>query len=279
MTASTHEKHISTTALARSLAKESKEVFVLLAKGGWIIKVDGHWQLTAKGRFEGGIYLTHPKFGEYIAWPESVQNHPIFLMLPDAPLSATHLGQKAGLPARLVNLLLAERGWIKKYLHGWCLTPAGAALGGQQQENEQSGIPYVTWPETLLEQPVYQHIVMSLSPNLSVTEGRALNGQGYRNSAERLINNWLYLTGVNYATSYALAEDIGVTADFFVPEIRLCIDYWDAQANAATISNQLEKQQRYRQHQISFLELRDTDLPLLDEVLARELFRHGMAVY
>src|SRR5690606_40674662 len=60
------EKHISTTALARLLAKESKELFILLTGGGWIIKVDNHWQLTEKGKFEGGVYVNHPKYGEYI---------------------------------------------------------------------------------------------------------------------------------------------------------------------------------------------------------------------
>ncbi|RYZ82577.1 MAG: 4-alpha-glucanotransferase, partial [Moraxellaceae bacterium] len=88
------EKHISTTALARQLHKESKELFVLLAQGGWMVKVDNHWQLTEKGKFEGGIYINHPKYGEYIAWPESVQDHPLLRLLPEAPLSATHIGNK-----------------------------------------------------------------------------------------------------------------------------------------------------------------------------------------
>lgn len=274
-----HEKHISTTALARELGKESKEVFILLARGGWIIKVDGHWQLTAKGRFEGGIYHTHPKYGEYIAWPESVRQHPIFSMLPDAPLTATGLGQKINLPARLVNLLLAERGWLKKHLRGWCLTPEGAALGGQQHENEQTGVPYVTWPESLLENTGYRQITQAMSVEGIAPEGKALNGQCYKNIAGRLINNWLYLAGVTYATDYPLRLDDEVTVDFFVPEIRLCIDYWNNHGDASVISAQLEKQQHYRQHQIRFLEIREADLATLDEILARELFRHGIAVY
>lgn len=252
---------------------------MLLARGGWIIKVDGHWQLTAKGRFEGGLYLNHPKYGEYIAWPESVQQHPIFLMLPEAPLSATHLGQKANLPARFINLLLAERGWIKKHLRGWLLTPAGAALGGQQHENEQTAVPYVTWPETLLENGDYLAILRALHPASSRGAGRALNGQAYHTVTAGLIHNWLYLAGVNYAAGYALNLEGEICADFFIPAIRLCIDYWASQADAATISVQLDKQQRYRQHQIAFLEIRDTDLSTLDELLARELFRHGIAVY
>src|SRR5690554_7736957 len=65
-------KHLSTTALARAIEKDSKELFILLANSGWIVKVDNHWQLTEKGRFEGGTYANHPKYGEYIVWPESL---------------------------------------------------------------------------------------------------------------------------------------------------------------------------------------------------------------
>jgi hypothetical protein len=105
------EKHISTSALARLLQKDGKELFILLAKGGWMIKVDNHWQLTEKGKFEGGVYIHHPKFGDYIAWPESVQDHPLLKLLPEAPLSVTQVAAAVGLPARLLNLLLAERPW------------------------------------------------------------------------------------------------------------------------------------------------------------------------
>lgn len=146
------ERHISTTALARLINKESKELFVLLTTGGWIVKVDNHWQLTEKGKFEGGIYVNHPKYGEYIAWPESIQHHHLLKLLPEAPLSATNLAHKWDIPARLVNLLLAEKGLIKKHIRGWLLAPKGKKLGGQQQEAE-SGIPFVTWPETIVDEP------------------------------------------------------------------------------------------------------------------------------
>jgi hypothetical protein len=128
------ERHISTTALARLIGKESKELFILLTTGGWIVKVDNHWQLTEKGKFEGGIYVNHPKYGEYIAWPESIQHHPLLKLLPEAPLSASNLAHKWEIPARLVNLLLAEKGLIKKHIRGWLLTPKGKAMGGAQHE-------------------------------------------------------------------------------------------------------------------------------------------------
>lgn len=274
------EKHLSTTALARLLGKESKELFVLLTGGGWIVKVDNHWQLTEKGKFEGGIYVNHPKYGEYIAWPESVYQHPLFALLPEAPLTATNLGHKLGLPARLVNLLLAERGWIKKSVRGWLLTPFGKYLGGQQQESEQSGIPYVTWPETLLDNPRLLSGVAQLTADASVASLPTLDGRTVNNEAERRLANWFYVAGVVCAQNYELAWGTEtVIVDFFVPEIQLCVDYWPGDSNAAGLAKQLEKQALYKKHKVNFIELRDEDLAQVDEILAKILLKNGLAVY
>lgn len=278
--ASRTEKHISTTALARALGKESKELFILLTDGGWIVKVDNHWQLTEKGKFEGGIYVNHPKYGEYIAWPESIHQHPLFMLLPEAPLTATNLGHKLGLPARLINLLLAERGWIKKHIRGWLLAPAGQHLGGQQQESEQSGIPFVTWPETLVENALLLRSVAQINGDPVLADLPTLDGRQVSNSAERMITNWLYIAGVLHAQNYNLAVgDKVIAVNFYLPEISLCIDYWPGNAQAADLVAQLDKQAFYKQHKIPFIELRDEDLPQLDELLARKLLRYGLAVY
>lgn len=278
--ASGSEKHLSTTALARLLGKESKELFILLTGGGWIVKVDNHWQLTEKGKFEGGIYVNHPKYGEYIAWPESVHQHPLFALLPEAPLSATNIGHKFGLPARLVNLLLAERGWIKKHIRGWLLTPAGKHLGGQQHESEQTAIPYVTWPETLLGNPRLLAGVAQLTAGECAVELPTLDGRRITHSAERLVANWLYLAGVVYARNYELAwGGEALVADFFLPDVQLSIDYWPVDSDAAGLAKQLDKQALYKKHKVNFFELRDSDLPQLDDVLARVLLRNGVAVY
>jgi hypothetical protein len=231
------EKHISTTALARLLRKESKELFVLLAQGGWMLKVDNHWQLTEKGKFEGGIYINHPKYGEYIAWPESVQDHPLLTLLPEAPLSATHLGSKVDLPARLMNLLLAERGWIKKHIRGWLLTPRGKIMGGEQHTSEQSGIPFVTWPETLLENTVFISAIAQIAGEQFTQSPQALSGQVMNTQSAFIVENWLYLAGVHHACHYNLqAGDEKIIVDFFLPDLQIAIDIWGAESNAVALA-------------------------------------------
>ena len=274
------EKHVSTTALARQLRKESKELFILLAQGGWIIKVDNHWQLTEKGKFEGGIYINHPKYGEYIAWPESVQDHPLLRLLPEAPLSATHIGHKVDLPARLINLLLAERGWIKKHIRGWLLTLRGKTIGGEQHTSEQSGIPFVTWPETLLDNSQFLASVAQIKGDAFSLSKKAISGSVAENKTSFILENWLYMAGVHHGNSYVLSTaNESVTADFFLPEFQLAIDIWGAEDNAAALSEKLIKQEFYKNYGYDFIEVREETILQLDEFLAKQLFQFGLAVY
>jgi hypothetical protein len=275
------EKHISTTALARQLHKESKELFVLLAQGGWMVKVDNHWQLTEKGKFEGGIYINHPKYGEYIAWPESVQDHPLLRLLPEAPLSATHIGNKVDLPARLINLVLAERGWIKKHIRGWLLTPRGKAIGGEQHSSEQTGVPYATWPETLLDNDLFAGAIAQITGAIfqqSLT--RALSGQQVKSREALIVENWLYVAGIHHACNYSLhAGNEVIIADFFLPELQVCIDIWGASDNAAVLTEKLNKQEFYKKYAYDFIELHDETIAQVDEVLAKQLLGYGLAIY
>ena len=280
------EKHISTTALARLLGKESKELFVLLTSGGWIVKVDNHWQLTEKGKFEGGIYVNHPKYGEYIAWPESIQQHPLLKLLPEAPLTATNLAHKWDMPARLVNLLLAERQLLAKHVRGWHLTDKGKLLGGRQHESESSGIPYVTWPETLLDDPELLLAVQQVRGDTALTNHPTLDGHQVNNAVQRRVDNWLYLAGIVHARDYAFVWALdSLNADFYLPTIHFCIECWaDAlgQQNnnsAGVISGELEKLAIYKKHKLDYIELRDENIHQIDEVLARSLLKRGLAVY
>jgi hypothetical protein len=274
------EKHISTTALARLLHKESKELFSLLVQGGWMLKVDNHWQLTEKGKFEGGIYINHPKYGDYIAWPEAVQDHPLLKLLPEAPLSATHIGSKMDLPARLINVLLAERGWIKKHVRGWLLTPRGKALGGEQHTSEQSGIPFVTWPETLLDNPLFLAAIAQITGAVFSPSQKTLSGQTVNSTAAFVIENWLYLAGVHHACNYAVAMgDEKITADFFLPEWQIAIDIWGSEDNAAALSATLVKQDFYKKYGYDFIEIHNENIVQLDEFLAKQLLGFSLAIY
>ncbi|BFM20166.1 4-alpha-glucanotransferase [Gilvimarinus japonicus] len=274
-------KHLSTTALARAIGKDSKELFILLANSGWIVKVDGQWHLTEKGRFEGGTYANHPKYGEYIVWPESLRQHSVLRLLPDAPLSARNLSQKLNLPARLVNLLLAERGWIKRHVHGWHLTERGEALGGQQHVSDSTAIPFVTWPESLLENPQLKLAAQQLSSSAATcTDGHPSGSAG-----RALIDNWLYVAGLTHAVDYTLVlpGSAGgterLTVDFYLPQHQIAIVYWRKPAGPGELAEHLDAREKLKTAHFSIIEIEYDQLNNLDEMLARELMQHSIAVY
>ena len=58
------------------------------------------------------------------------------------------------LHARHINRALAELGLQHHSILGWELTALGRSLGGQQEESENSGAFYVTWPHEIIDNAV-----------------------------------------------------------------------------------------------------------------------------
>ena len=63
-------KTLSTTALSKELGLTSKELFDKLVELNLIYRKDDKWQLTTKGKEEGGKIISNEKYGDFIAWPE-----------------------------------------------------------------------------------------------------------------------------------------------------------------------------------------------------------------
>lgn len=262
---------LSTTALAKALHKEPKEVFALLARAHWMVKVDDRWHLTEKGRFEGGIYQQHPKFGDYVAWPESIVTHPIWAGLPEAPLSATQLGRHFDLPARLINLLLADLGWQSRGLKGWLLTDFGRLQGGEQKRTEGSNVPYVTWPERLKDgDGDLAGLVQALQT------GPALDGRRYPDRRHTDVANWLYLHGFVVAPERQLAGAPGAVS-FWLPSATLMVQIWHPARGPDDIQRRLDMDAWLkRQRAIVLPDDFQSGLSALDEWLPGQLLLQGV---
>ncbi len=63
--------------------------------------------------------------------------------------SSTRLGKYFGLSNIKINLILAELGWIEKYVKGWVPTDRGNALRAEVRE-ARNGVPFVVWPGSIL---------------------------------------------------------------------------------------------------------------------------------
>lgn len=273
-------KDLSTSALAKKLGKTSKQMFAELEALGWIQRRDERWQLTAKGEFEQGSYRSSEKYGTYIIWPESVAKHRALLNADDRFTSAKGLALKTQLTAVKVNRLLADLGWIRPHMKGWQVTAAGSKMDGRQREDDRTGVPYVFWPKALADQPVFKRAIKQLSSTTGVVEKQvgcvAIDGHLLRSEAEVMIDNWLYLAGINHACRKQLPVEESCRADFFLPVANLYIEFWGSDSDAGYLADKLRKKALFQEYNLNVLELQEEDLEQLDQLLPKKLLRYGI---
>lgn len=271
--------YLSTTALAKKIGKDSRELFALLSEGGWLIKVDKQWRLTAKGVFEGGVLLDHSKYGEYVAWPDALLSHPMLGLLPAAPWGASRLAAKLQLPARLLNMLLVDLNLLTPGPKGWLLTPAGKECGGELCRNDSSGIPFARWPESLLNfSPLVSAVKALQVENCSL---RSLSGRQFELAELSVIDSWLYLQGFHYSNNRQISPDSG-SSDFYFPAKALHLFYWPSELNAAELATRLKATEQLASRGGRSIEMRANagfTLQWLDETLPKLLMEAGIAAY
>lgn len=296
-------KTISTSALAKNRSLSARELFSQLEACGFICRDDNEWKLLPAGESAGGQYVEHPKYGKYIAWPETLDPTPAAEQAEpcanhsDKLVTATAIGKVFGLSANRMNSVLSELGWIEKALKGWTLTASGKAVGGEQREDFRSGIPYVVWPETITENRSLKSTVNEVQGEASSEEAkpetddspgfrekfeaklRTTDGHYVRSKAEMLIDNWLYMAEIVHAYERKLPIEEEVYCDFYIPTGKVYIEYWGYENDPKYLKRKEQKQEIYRKYGFKLIELEDKDVQNLDDVLPRLLLKHGVQSY
>ena len=134
------DNKLSTSALARELEIPAQQLFATLRDYGWIERHGDAWTLTNKGEFEGGNYQTSRRYGRYIVWPESLDQHPLVQAI-EFNQRITAAGMRryyTRMHPRQINRALAELGLQLHSILGWELTELGRRLGGQQEESDNT---------------------------------------------------------------------------------------------------------------------------------------------
>lgn len=299
-------KQISTTALAKTLNLPVKELFAELMALGHIEKDGEAWILTKKGEKAGGAYKESPQYGKYIVWPEDINlNLPKAVEdnLPQNLLTATAIGQVFELSANKINFILSELGWVNKGLKGWLVTEQGKKQGGIQAEDRKSGIPYVRWPDSIIESKSLietisqvkgtgdtQAVQVNDSTPDSQTESmgfrdkfeakhRSADGHFVRSKAEMLIDNWLYMAEIVHAYERKLPIEEDVYSDFYIPTGKVYIEYWGYESDEKYIARKAKKIEIYNKYGFNLIELQDKDVQNIDDVLPRLLLKYGVQAY
>lgn len=213
-------------------------------------------------------------------------------------LSSTKIGKAIGLPNQRVNLVLAELGWIEKFIKGWKVTPQGERIGGATRTS-QKGIPYVVWPAAILKNRVFRESATDVAgeppeeaPTApaeptgtpAVEDGRlrfpakyrAADGHYVRSRAELSIDNWLYMQGIVHAYERKLPIEEDAYCDFYLPDKKVFIEYWGMEKDPRYAARKEEKRALYTRYALNLVELADVELENLDDNLARLLIRFGV---
>lgn len=223
----------------------------------------------------------------------------------DAPsdyLSSTRIGKHFGLSSVKINLMLAELGWIERYVKGWVPTDRGNALGANVREM-RNGTPFVVWPESILKNIALRESVGQQSagsePSPAVPCGntppgigrdastefrskfpatfRTQDGHMVRSRAEVLIDNWLYMQGIVHAYERRLPIEEECYCDFYLPGGKgVYIEFWGRDSDPKYRERKAVKQAIYSKHGLRLIELGDAEIERLDDVLPRMLLKFGI---
>lgn len=289
-------KQISTTALSKKYDITSKEMFLHLTQLGLIEKKGDVWSLTNEGISKGGKFVESKRYGKYITWPENIALN----LTPNQSLvTSTAIGKRYNLSANKVNFLLSEIGWVYKGLKGWLTTPQGIQQGAVQDEDKKSGVPYVRWPESILENKILQNSAEQMSGVKNSNEPknnnksseevgfrekfkakhRSTDGHFVRSKAEMLIDNWLYMAEIVHAYERKLPVEEDVYCDFYIPTGKVYIEYWGYEEDSKYLNRKKQKQDIYEKYGFNLIELTDSDVQNLDDILPRLLLKHGIQAY
>lgn len=219
-----HADKVSTTALARKLGIPAQQLFATLKDYGWIQRHEDSWLLTGKGEFEGGSYVDSRRYGRYIVWPQSLEEHRLLSAIEsNQRISASAMRRYyPKLHPRQINRALAELGLQVHSILGWELTEQGRKLGGQQEESDNSGAFYVAWPHEIVDHPVIHRELTEQSESgepsadpeldddlfakIGGTEMVGIDGHALETVLELQVCNWLYLAQLAHALDQAVCR-------------------------------------------------------------------------
>ncbi|GED67743.1 hypothetical protein BRE01_14450 [Brevibacillus reuszeri] len=298
-----NQKYISTTALSKLMGVSTSELFAYLIEIGWMERVNDAWTLTNTGKDKGGQFRSDSLRGTWVVWPDTIIYELESMKGTNANatdtkyLNATLLSQILKVSKLRINPILSELGWLEKDRKGWVLTKLGESIGGKQLEYEKTGIPYVTWPESILSNKSLNETFKQIHGEFfeekaeSIDEidtsfrdkfqakHRSADGHFVRSKAEMLIDNWLYMSEIVHAYERKLPIEEDVYCDFYLPVGKVYIEYWGLENDAKYIERKKTKLEIYRKYGFNLIELTDIDIQNLDDVFPKKLLKFGIQAY
>jgi hypothetical protein len=213
-------------------------------------------------------------------------------------LTSTKIGKEFGLNGQKINLLFSELGWIYKPKHrkGWQPTRQGNKQGAFRAEMERTGVPYVLWEPKIIENKIFRRTVSNYTgetlPDIEENTAtikddfrkkfpakiRCMDGHFVRSRAEAMIDNWLYTNGIAHAYERKLPIEEDVYCDFYIMKGNVYIEFWGMENNKKYASRKKIKLEIYEKYDYNLIEIDDSEVINLDDLLPRKLLKFGISV-
>jgi hypothetical protein len=94
-----------------------------------------------------------------------------------------------------------------------------------------------------------------------------------------LIDNWLYLAEIVHAYERKLPIEEDVYCDFYIPTGKVYIEYWRYDNDPKYLARKQKKLAIYQKYGFKLIELDDTAVQNLDDILPRLLLKFGVQAY
>lgn len=291
-------KKLTASKIAQQMKVPVKEIFQTLLENCYVERKDNTWILTPEGVKAGGETIQSKQHGSFIVWPpdifEEKEEDGTTADGNTKLLTSTQVGKHFGLSPTRINRLLNEIGWIDKGVKGWKLTDQGKKEGGHQRQHHRSGVPYVVWPQEILqhnalkqrvaedkgdtEQVASEEKPKSFRERFPATH-RTADGHLVRSRAEMLIDNWLYMNEVVHAYERKLPVEEDVYSDFYIPTGKVYVEFWGMENEPKYVERKKQKIAIYEKYNMKLIQLRDKDITNLDDVMPRELLRFDIQTF
>ncbi len=145
---------------------------------------------------------------------------------------------------------------------------------GWVKKGQKSGVPYVRWPESILDNKILLNSVEQLSGEKFsdeptpvettpeekgfrekfIAKHRATDGHFVRSKAEMLIDNWLYMAEIVHAYERKLPVEEDAYCDFYIPTGKVYIEYWGYEEDSKYLKRK-ETRRRQQNRSITFFPL------------------------
>jgi len=201
-------------------------------------------------------------------------------------ISTTQLAKKYNISSKELFIYLEKKSYIVYKDRSWTLTSKGKKIGGDYKESKQYG-KYIVWPENLELKDLSSKKATDIKSDSKSSDFRdkfeakyrCTDGHFVRSKAEMLIDNWLYMAEIVHAYEKKLPIQEELYSDFYIPTGKVYIEYWGYENDKKYLKRKQIKQKLYKKYRFNLIELNESDVQNLDDVLPKMLLKFGIKTY